>query len=169
MLETSSIKSSGLYVTHDPDSLRGDEGLLKAVRGHDRFYLCRYATCQEEGQHFRQYAVVKSFHAEKFQLATATQGAQQAGAQLFGWMSKGATKAVQKARDLASESETETLQCDASSIRWEDEDGSHRLSAGPCTGGSCAEACLLAENMPIGRSVGNLCPQHSSEYLKGRF
>ena len=118
VLETSSIKSSGLYVTHDPDSLCGDEGLLKAVRGHDRFHLCRHATCQEEGQHFRQYAVVKPFHAEKFQLATATQGAQQAGAQLFGWMSKGATKAVQKARDLASESETETLQCDASAIRW---------------------------------------------------
>ena len=89
MLETSSIKFSGLYVTYDPDSLRGDEGLLKADRGHDRFYLCRHAICQEEGQHFRQYTVVKSFHAEKFQLATATQGAQQAGAQLFGWMSKG--------------------------------------------------------------------------------
>ena len=167
--ETSSIKSSGLYVTHDPDTVRGDEGLLKAVRGHDRFHLCRHATCQEEGQHFRQYAVVKPFHAEKFQLAAATQGAQQAGAQLVGWMSRGATRAVQKAKDLTSESEPETMKCDAFSVRWDDELGSHRLCSTVCTGVGCTEASLLSEDLPPGREVCNLCPQHNTEYLKGRF
>ena len=102
--DASGIKSSGMYVAHDPDTLREDEALLRALKGHDRVHICRNIACQEKGQHFKQYAVVKPVHAEKFQLASASQGAQEAGHCPFGWFSKGATKAVQRARDLASES-----------------------------------------------------------------
>eukprot|EP00435_Cladocopium_sp_Y103_P041030 s1496_g11.t1 len=167
--ESSSIRSSGLYLTHDPDSLRGDEGLLKALRGHDRVHICRHSQCPEDGQHFKQYALMKPFQAERFQLSVASQGAQQAGMQLFGWFRKGATQAVKKAQDFASESENEVVTCDAHLVLWEDEVGSHRLGNSACVGTGCTEACMLAEDIPKGRVVCNLCPKHTSDYLKGRF
>lgn len=73
--ESTGIKSSGLYVYHDADTVRGDGALVACLHGHDRLHLCKNTSCSEEGQHFKEYAVVKQFDAEKFQLAAATQGA----------------------------------------------------------------------------------------------
>ena len=81
--DASSIKSTGLYITYEPDSLRGDSGLVHALHGHDRIHICRGTSCSEEGQHFKQYAVVKGLSAEKFQLAQASMEAQQVGAKLY--------------------------------------------------------------------------------------
>ena len=167
--DATSIKSAGLYVYHDPDTLRGDLGLLKDIEGHDRLHLCRNQACQEEGQHFKQYAVVTGFNAEKFHLSAAANGAQQAGAQLCGWFGKKASQAAQRAKDFGSESEAEASRCDAGKIRWEDETGRHQLSVGSCTEGDCTEVSLLQEDVPVGCPTCSLCPKHASKYMKERF
>ena len=167
--DTSSIKSAGLYVTPELDTLRGDEALLQAVQGHDQFHLCRHSACREEDQHFKQYASVPAFNAEKFQLTSAASNAQQAGATLCNWFGRGASKAVQKARDMASESETEVVRCDAAKIYWEDEGGRRQLSVNHCTARDCTEVSLLDEDVPAGSVTCNMCPKHAQTYHKDRF
>ena len=167
--DSTGIKSSGLYVYHDSDTVRGDGALVSCLQGHDRLHLCRNPSCNEEGQHFKEYAVVKQFDAEKFQLAAATQGAQEAGAYLVNWFGRGATKAAKRMKDYASESENEALQCCADRIWWEDDTGRKALAARLCTASECTDAQILAEDMPVGRTSCPLCPKHNVEYLKNRF
>ena len=98
--DATSIKSSGLYVNHDVETLRGDGPLVACLKGHDRLHLCRNEVCNEEGQHFKEYAIVKQFNAEKFQLAAAMQGAQEAGAVFVQWFGRGASKAAKRVRTI---------------------------------------------------------------------
>ena len=167
--ESSSIKAAGLYLSFDAETLRGDEALLKELRGCDKVHICRHQQCQEEGQHFKQYTNVPQLNAEKFQLQAATDGAQAAGSKVMGWFSKGASKVVQKAKDYASESEADESTCEAHLIFWEGSHGRERLSAGTCTASSVTEVCLLREDMVGDRSTCNLCPKHGSSYMKDRF
>lgn len=118
--DSTSIKSTGLYLTVEPGTMSGDAALVDSLKGHNRVHVCRHDTCSEEGPHFKQYAISKSFSPESFQLAAATSSAQQAGSQLFGWFRAGTVRAVKRAKDLASESETETIPCIAHRVRWED-------------------------------------------------
>ena len=143
--DSSSIKSSGLYLTMEPGTVRGDVALVDSLRGHDRVHVCRHDACSEEGPHFKQYAIAKNFSPESFQLAAATTGAQLAGSQFFGWVRAGTVKAVKRAKDLASESETEAVPCVAHRLRWEDSAGSHVLSSESCTGVG-VETHLLEED-----------------------
>ena len=167
--EASSIKSTGLYLSFDSDYMRGDENLMSVLRGYDKVHICRNATCSEEGQHFKQYAIVKPFNAERYQLAAAGQEAQKAGLQLFNWFGKGAVTVAQKARDFASESETEQVGCDAGLIWWEEASGRRQLHDATCTGTGCTEAVVLVGDKPISHGVCHLCPKHHTEYLKNRF
>ena len=132
-------------------------------------HLCRNSSCAEEGQHFKQYAVVKPFNPEAFQLASASAGAQQAGQQMFQWFGKRATTVVQKAKDLASESEPDQPQCDAGKIAWEDSNGRQLLHGSLCTEGSCTEVSVLEEDSSSVAGVCHLCPKHHNQYLKTRF
>ena len=156
--DATSIKSSGLYVNHDVETLRGDGPLVACLKGHDRLHLCRNEVCNEEGQHFKEYAIVKQFNAEKFQLAAATQGAQEAGAVFVQWFGRGASKAAKRVRDYASESETETVRCCADRIWWEEATGRRCLAERACTASDCTDAQLLAEDVPVGLSSFPLCP-----------
>ena len=167
--ETSSIKASGLYVTIEPNTMRGDQDLLASLQGYDKVHICRHESCNEEGPHFKQYAVGKVFNAEGFQLAAASDQAKRASYQIWGWFRTGAGRAVQKARDLASESETEEVRCLAGRIHWEDEHGHQRLCNEVCTASGSVESQLLEEDLPAGLARCILCPKHATKYLQGRF
>jgi hypothetical protein len=67
--DTQAIRSSGLYVPVEGDSLRGTSRLVSELRGCDRVHLCRNETCPEEGQHFQTYGLAKKYDPEKFELA----------------------------------------------------------------------------------------------------
>ena len=167
--DTSSIKASGLYVTVEPCTMRGDSDLLSSLQGYDKVHLCRHESCNEEGPHFKQYAVAKTFNPEGFQLAAASSEAKRASYQMWGWFRSNAGRAVQKARDLASESETEETRCLAGKIRWEDEHGHQRLCSEVCTASGSVGSPVLDEDMPVGVGQCTLCPKHASKYLQGRF
>ena len=166
--DTSSIRSSGLYLTLDPDSLRGDLPLLRDLRGCDRVHLCRTNNYQEEGQHFRSYAVVGPDSSERFQLDAATNGAQRLGWGLFRWFQATAQSAARKVVDLGSESEAEEPKCRAYEVRWETPTGSERLSVSPCTGAGSLSTVLLVEDRVAGDPTVPLCPSHCSQYMQGR-
>ena len=166
--ESSSIKSSGLFMTLEPGTLRGDTLLVDSLQGHDKVHLCRNEACSEEGPHFKQYAMVRNFNPESFQLANATTGAHQAGTQLLGWFRRGAVHAAKKAKDMASESETEDVPCLAHRIRWEEDRGGRVLSDERCTAVG-TEVQVLEEDLPPSVAVCTMCPKHMSAYLSNRF
>ena len=166
--DSTSIKSAGLHLTVEPGTLRGDAELVGSLHGHDRVHLCRHDSCSEDGPHFKQYATVKPFNPEVFQLSAATSGAQEAGTQFVGWFRRGAATAVRKAKDFASESETEVIPCMAHRIRWEDSQGGHVLSDAGCKAVG-SELQLLEEDVPPSVGVCTLCPTHASKYLMTRF
>ena len=165
----SSIKSSGIYLDYDPETLRGSQELLLALKGYEKVHLCRNDHCLEEGQHFKQYAVVKPFNAEKFQVASSAQEAKRVGSQMVGWFCTGAAAAARKARDLASESETEVLECGAHRVQWETDQGQVVLCSGVCKNEGTESAELLVEDRLTSNPVSTLCPKHSNEYRKKRF
>lgn len=166
--DSSSIKSSGVFLTIEPGTMRGDQELTHSLQGHDRVHLCRHESCSEEGPHFKQYATVKAFNPETFQLDAASAGAHQAGSHLFSWVRRGASKAAQKAKDLASESEPEVCKCHAHQIRWESDQGPHVLSDGICKEVG-VDVRLLEEDVPVSLGTVTLCPKHVSKYLTSRF
>ena len=167
--DASSIKTNGLYLSIEPDTLRGSQALLKHLQGWDKVHLCRQELCQEEGQHFKQYAVVKPFDAERFQVTAAATEAHKTGSKLVGWFKTGATKAVQRAREYASESETEANPCLAHRIVWEDHQGRRMLSSSPCKCDGSETVDLLVEDCFTDFPTTALCPKHCSEYVRHRF
>ena len=166
--DSSSIKSSGVYLTIEPGTMRGDQELTQSLQGHDKVHLCRHESCSQDGPHFKQYATVKAFNPETFQLNAASTGAHQAGSQLFGWVRRGASKAAQRAKDLASESEPEVCKCHAHQIRWEGDQGHQVLSEGICREVG-VDVRLLDEDVPSSLGTVTLCPKHVSKYLTSRF
>ena len=102
--ENAAIKSSGMYLSFDPESVRGDAPLLLALTGYERVHLCRHDTCPEEGQHFKSYALARQLSPEKFHLMSTAEGAQKTGARAMGWFFSKAGKAAKKFKDYASES-----------------------------------------------------------------
>lgn len=131
--EVPSIRSHGIYLPVEPDTIRGSTDLVDSIRGHDRLHLCRNESCPEMGgQHFSTYGVVKKLDPEKFQLATAEEGAREAGRTVWSWLTGSGAKVQKlatKVRELASESECdeETVPCHAALIGWEDESGGGTL------------------------------------------
>ena len=109
--DASSIKASGLYVMVDYDTVRGDNTLVKELRGVDRVHLCRNMVCPEEGHHFQEYGIVKKVDAERIQLAQATEGAAQACTTMFRWFRGGCNTVASAAKDYASESERPSNLC----------------------------------------------------------
>ena len=166
--EASSIKASGLYITVDYDTVRGDGGLVKELKGVDKVHLCRNTVCPEEGYHFQEYGIVKKVDAERIQLAQATEGAAQACSTMFRWFRGGYNTVATAAKDYASESETEQPRCVAHKICWMEDDGVHELAAKPCTGVGASSVQLLAEDQFSSAQV-DLCPVHASDYIQKRF
>ena len=173
--EVPSIRSHGIYLPVEPDTIRGSTDLVDSIRGHDRLHLCRNESCPEMGgQHFSTYGVVKKLDPEKFQLATAEEGAREAGRTVWSWLTGSGAKVQKlatKVRELASESECdeETVPCHAALIGWEDESGGTRLGDAPCTDRGSEFLMLLQEDCPAGVSRVGLCPRHAAQYLKTRY
>ena len=166
--DASSIKASGLYVTVDYDTVRGDNDMVKELRGVDRVHLCRNMVCPEEGHHFQEYGIVKKVDAERIQLAQATEGAAQACATMFRWFRGSCSTVAAAAKDYASESENDQKNCTAHKICWMEDDGVVELSAKPCTGVGSTTVDLLVEDQS-GSAQVELCPVHASCYMKQRY
>eukprot|EP00438_Fugacium_kawagutii_P035496 Skav226807 [mRNA] locus=scaffold2056:134273:145141:- [translate_table: standard] len=167
--DSTSIKSSGLYLGIEPDTMRGDPDLIRVLQGHDKVHICRNSSCSEDGQHFRQYAVVKALDAERFHLTTAANEAQQAGSRLFSLFQASASKVAKKAKDFTSESEPEVTACCAHTIRWSEDGGDRVLSDRPCTDCGTVDTMLLAEDVRLEHPTVTLCPKHATKYHSDRF
>ena len=167
--EASSIKSSGLYLTVEPDTMRGDPELVSNLKGFDRVHACRNDQCSEDGQHFKMYAISKEMDPGKFQLASTSHEVQRAGKRVFDWLSAGAAQAAKRAKDYASESETEQMRCFAHQIRWEGAKGPEVLSEQVCTVATTDEVDLLVEDRLGPVHTCSLCPKHSVKYHKARL
>ena len=167
--EASSIKTNGLHLTLEPDTIRGSPSLQRELRGWDKVHICRQDACQEEGQHFKQYAVVKPFDAERFQVTSAASEAHRTGSRLFGWFRTNAVAVAQRAKDYASESEVEIQTCLAHRIAWDEAQGRARLCDQPCKLEGSETTELLAIDRFTEVSTAALCPKHTSEYLRKRF
>lgn len=173
-VEAQTIRSHGLHLPYEPDSVRGTPSLVAAMRVGDHVHLCRHAVCTEEGSnHFQEYGLVPRFNAERFQYAQAEQGAKQTGEAIWNWL-KGSGSNVQRlaqrAREFASESEAEEekLPCGSFSICWETNSGPERLCARTCTAVAQPFSMFLAEDSPEGKTVG-LCSEHAAQYLRTRY
>ena len=170
-----SIRSHGIYLPVDGDTVRGSADLVSALKGHDRIHLCRHEVCSESGgHHFCQYGVVKTLNPERFQLAQAEEGAREAGRTLWGWLSGSGDKVQKvavKVREWASESEGEddVVPCHAALVGWEDDGGGVRLADIPCTVRGSEFSTILQEDIPAGISRVGLCQQHAAQYLTSRY
>ncbi|CAK8992070.1 Tyr recombinase domain-containing protein [Durusdinium trenchii] len=169
--ENAAIKSSGMYLSFDPESVRGDGPLLLALKGYERVHLCRHDTCPEEGQHFKSYALARQLNPEKFHLMSTAEGAQKTGAKAMGWFFSKAGKAAKKFKDYASESEKEEeVKCCAHLVRWESALGRGCLSESPCQEPASNEGEYLEEDRAglSGDQDFKLCPKHAVSYLTSR-
>eukprot|EP00435_Cladocopium_sp_Y103_P056630 s604_g19.t1 len=173
--ENQSIRSHGLYVAVEPETARGGAALVQALTGVDRVHLCRNLTCCEEGgQHFQEYGVVKRLDPERFQVAQASEGARQTGKWIWGWMNESQStvrKLAGRVREYASESETEDTvkPCQAFLIGWETSEGGERLAKEPCRSVGEAFSNLLSEDRPSAVDQFCLCHAHTAQYLCKRF
>ena len=172
--EAQSIKSHGLYLPVEPDTVRGGATLVQLIRGVDKVHLCRNSVCPEEcSAHFQLYAVVKQFNPESFQLAQAEDGAKEAGKRVWTWMlgtSKSAQRLAKKVTEYTSESEADIpAVCEAHRMGWTTDLGLERLSDAVCK--QPADACkvMLAEDVPKGCSQISLCPVHQARYMTTRL
>ena len=167
--ETQTIRSSGMYVGIEVDTLRGSPSLLGELQGFDKVHLCRNHTCGEDGQHFKTYGLAKQFNPERFQLQLAAAGAKDAGQTMWSWIWKGSQKVGHKLADFGSESEAENLVCPAYKIRWSSSQGEELLSDRPCKCGATEHVALLIEDQYGPDDSVVLCPTHASKYLSKRM
>ena len=166
--DNQTIRSPGLFVPVEADSLRGSPTIVDACRGSDKVHLCRHLVCSEDGQHFKEYAVAKDFDAEKFQLKSAELEAAKAGRTLWAWLWSSSPKPARPPKEFGSESETEERSCEAHRVRWSDRDGDHQLAGGPCKGSGLNTCTLLMEDRYNEAGTAALCAQHALDYERRR-
>ena len=142
--DTQTIKTAGLYVPVEADTMRGDQELVDTCRGHDKVHLRRSLTCAEDGQHFKEYGIARDFDPEKFHLKNAELGAAKAGRALWAWLWSSPPKKRAPLKEYASESETEPEKpCEARRVVWVDKDGDYQLAPGPCKRAASVSCTLL--------------------------
>eukprot|EP00913_Durusdinium_trenchii_P022970 g21568.t1 len=78
--EVAPIRSSGVYVGMEVDTLRGSPSLLQELLGVDKVHLCRNEECSEPGHHFKIYGLTKKVDFEDFNLRKANTEARAWGA-----------------------------------------------------------------------------------------
>eukprot|EP00435_Cladocopium_sp_Y103_P042118 s923_g11.t1 len=167
------IRTHGLYLPVEPDSVRGTPALVRQLRNADRVHLCRNLACTEEGgEHFTEYGVVRKFNAERFQVSQSHQGALSVSRQFWSWFAPAGQKTVAevvgKIREFASESETEDLQCIAGQVTWMSDDGLKCLSDRRCTAVGSVLHQAIEGDFPVGSS-SCLCSKHATTYLSKRY
>eukprot|EP00435_Cladocopium_sp_Y103_P058511 s1062_g20.t1 len=171
--DTQSIRTHGLYLPLEPDTVRGTPALVRQLRNADRVHLCRNLACTEEGgEHFTEYGVVKKFNAERFQVSQSHQGALSVSRQFWTWFAPAGQKTVAevvgKIREFASESETEDLQCIAGQVTWMSDDGLKCLSDRRCNAVGSVFHQAIEGDFPVGSSCC-LCSKHATTYLSKRY
>ena len=172
--ESQSIRTPGLFVPIEPDTVRGSPSLVRALKLVEKVHLCRGMTCTEEGgEHFHEYAVVKKFVPERFQLAQAQKGAVETTRRFWSWVSPPASAAVscavQRVRDYASESETEEQLCAGHTITWKTAEGLQTLAESRCKCVGAKFHQILVEDLPAQVETVELCPKHATQYLTKRY
>ena len=170
--DTQSIRTHGLYLPVELDSVRGSPSLVRRIKGVDRVHLCRNSVCTEEAaEHFTEYGVVQKFNAERFQLSQSHQGALSFSRQFWEWFvprsRKTVTEVVGKIREYASESETEDISCCASQITWMSDEGLKSLADSKCSSVGQPFHQALEGDVP-GNCTGSLCTKHATLYLSKR-
>eukprot|EP00438_Fugacium_kawagutii_P016301 Skav208504 [mRNA] locus=scaffold1658:140020:151562:+ [translate_table: standard] len=171
--DAQSIRTHGLYLSVEPDSVRGDSGLAKRITDCERVHLCRNFTCAEEGEgeHFLEYGVVKRFQPERFQAAQAHDGAKNLTRRLWEtvWPAgASASRVLGRLRDYASESETEEAKCQATQVTWTTDGIAEVLAKRPCTEVGKPLPQVLQEDLAEGCSELHLCSKHAHLYLTKR-
>ena len=177
--DSQTIRSHGLHVLVETDSIRGDPGLVSVLKRADKIHLCRHEPCTEgDGEHFGLYGLVKGFRPEQFQVLQAEEGALRLSQGVWSWIvgdvANKAKRVATRVREYASESEAEDEPvplCQAHTVGWEDGAGSHVLSNTCCREAGESSEFVLKEDCSRkdGRVV--LCPKHVTSYVKlrGKF
>eukprot|EP00435_Cladocopium_sp_Y103_P064105 s1381_g25.t1 len=158
--ESQTIRTHGLYIPIESDSVRGSANLVRKLREVDKIHLCRNEACTEEGgEHFAVYGIAKRFNPETFQLAQARQGARDMGQSVWDWLGRsgfqtGTNRVVRKLKEYASESEREeeVLRCQASSVSWRQGLDLKVLANRPCAGEAKPCSQFLTDDLPAGVS-----------------
>ena len=138
--ESQTIRSHGLHVPLEVDSVRGDPALVHILKRVDRVHLCRHEPCTEgEGEHFSAYGLVKTLRPEQFQVTQAEEGAKRLSKELWTWIvgdvSSKAKRVASRVREFASESEAEDepgVICQAHLVSWDEGSGARVLSSSCC-------------------------------------
>ena len=172
--ENPSIRTHGLYLSVEPDSLRGSPELVRCIGRADKVHLCRSCACPEEGgEHFTEYGLVKKFNAERFQFAQSQQEARGLSKRLWSWINpqplSAATKVFHKLKEYASESENEDCGCQANKVTWTTEAGDEELLANTkCTAVGTQFHQILEDDKPVGSDKVFLWSKHTTLYLTKR-
>ena len=172
--EAQSIRGHGLYVTVEPDTLRGHGPLVQELNRQDRIHLCRHSACCEEGgMHFTEYAAVKKFNPERFQMAQSQSEARSLSKKVWNYLfpdpAATASKMMSTLRAAyGSESESENLCCQADKVGWTTDEGQELLADTKCTANGVEFHQVLEEDRPPTGSKVVLCSKHTSHYLVKR-
>eukprot|EP00435_Cladocopium_sp_Y103_P002944 s2186_g1.t1 len=168
-----SIRTHGLYLPIEPDSVRGTPALVRRLSTVDRVHLCRNLACTEEAaEHFAEYGLVKQLNAERFQVKQSHQGALGISKYLWTWLApagrKTVTEVVGRIREFASKSETEDVTCCASQVTWMTDEGLKSLAEVRCSVAGQPFHQAIEGDIPEG-STGSFCTKHATLYLSKRL
>ncbi|CAE7205713.1 unnamed protein product [Symbiodinium sp. CCMP2592] len=167
--DSQTIRTPGLFVPIEPDTMRGDKEIVEACQGYDKIHLCRNLVCNEEGQHFKEYGVARDFDGERFHLKNAELGAAKAGRALWSWLWASPARPPKPLKEFGSESETEPAKaCGAHRVAWADLAGDCSLATQPCRMPGTTFCDLLFEDRFDDLGRVDLCPQHALDSERRR-
>ena len=171
--DTQNIRTHGLYLPIEADTVRGTPSLVRKLNVTDRVHLCRNLVCTEDAtEHFTEYGAVKKFNAERFQLSQSHQGALSMSRHFWDWFAprgqRTVSEVVGRIREFASESETEDVTCCASQITWMTDEGLTCLAETRCSVGGQIFHQAIDGDFP-GSCTKCLCPKHATLYLSKRY
>ncbi|CAK9065491.1 unnamed protein product [Durusdinium trenchii] len=156
-MDSQSIKTHGLYVPVECNTIRGSPALVRRLRDVEKVHLCRNEACTEEGgEHFVMYGLVRKNDPERFQMAQAREGARKVTHDFWAWLkgsplTEGTSQLMHRLRELGSESEQEEehLICCGSLVTWRGPDGTMQCLANrPCSVRAQHFGQLLQDDVP---------------------
>ena len=177
-MDSQSIKTHGLYVPVECNTIRGSPALVRRLRDVEKVHLCRNEACTEEGgEHFVMYGLVRKNDPERFQMAQAREGARKVTHDFWAWLkgsplTQGTSQLMHRLRELGSESEQEEehLVCCGSLVTWRGPDGTMQCLANrPCSVRAQHFGQLLQDDVPTQCGAVALCGDHATQYLTRRY
>ena len=177
-MDSQSIKTHGLYVPVECNTIRGSPALVRRLRDVEKVHLCRNEACTEEGgEHFVMYGLVRKNDPERFQMAQAREGARKVTHDFWAWLkgsplTEGISQLMHRLRELGSESEQEEehLVCCGSLVTWRGPDGTMQCLANrPCSVRAQHFGQLLQDDVPTQCGAVALRGDHATQYLTRRY